>query len=73
MVNITKITMASDAKIIACIFLVCFDGGVQFQSPLSLPRESVLSGMILHFQQWLRNQMQPAGHPAVAKVSTCSN
>ena len=36
---------------------------------LNLPRESVLSGASLCSPQWLRNRGQPAGQPAVVKVS----
>ena len=36
---------------------------------LNLPRESVLSGARLCSPQWLRNRGQPAGQPAVVKVS----
>ena len=50
-----------------CLQLGSADQGAGPQ--LNLPRESVLSGASLCSPQWLRNRWQPAGQPAVVKVS----
>ena len=50
-----------------CLPLGSADQGTGPQ--LNLPRESVLSGASLCSPQWLRNRGQPAGQPAVVKVS----
>ena len=50
-----------------CLPLGSTDQGTGPQ--LNLPREPVLSGASLCSPQWLRNRGQPAGQPAVVKVS----
>ena len=50
-----------------CLPLGSADQGTGPQ--LNLPRESVLSGASLCSPQWLRNRGQPAGQPAVVKLS----